>query len=109
MKPWFAGILLLAATGVASADRVPVMKTPVVPMRGVRQDITVPYTTDGRTTTMITGKVSPRIYNSPIMDDLRNPQSKPVFNLPFQGAVQSFGDQSNGATSRPRPLTLRRQ
>lgn len=97
---WLAGISLLAATSVASADRVPVMRTPMVRSHGVRPDITVPYTTDGRSTIIISRSVSPQIYSSPIMDDPKNPQSKPVFNLIFYGSVQSFGDRSNGATPR---------
>jgi hypothetical protein len=99
---WLAGVLLLAATAVASADRVPTTRSPGQRSNGVRPDITVPYTTDGRSAFMIDGRVSPRIYSSPIMDDPKNPQSKPVFNLIFYGSVQSFGDRSEGATPRTR-------
>ena len=68
---------------------------------GTRVDITVPYTTSGNSTFM-NGAVAPRIYSSPIVDDPSNPQARPVFNLPFYGGKQSFGDRSNGAKPRPR-------
>jgi len=46
--------------------------------------------------------VAPYIYASPIVDDPRYPQTKPVFNLIFYGASQAFGDQQNGATLKPK-------
>jgi hypothetical protein len=51
--------------------------------------------------------VAPRIYSSPTVDDPKNPQAKPVYNLPFYGAVQGYGDASNGAKPRSTPLTPR--
>jgi hypothetical protein len=98
------GLLLLAADSVR-ADRVPGQKTVTPPSTGTRVDITVPYLTTGYSTLM-PGKVAPRIYASPQVDDVRTPQTKPVYNLIFYGSVMSFGDRSNGATPRP-PQTLR--
>jgi len=46
--------------------------------------------------------VAPLIYKSPSVDDPKNPQAKPVFNLIFYGAKQGFGDKSNGAAPRTR-------
>jgi hypothetical protein len=103
---WVAGLLAVGLlVALARADRVPGTKTTVIPSPGTRADITVPYLTTGRTTLM-PGYVAPRVYASPIVDDLRNPGVKPVFNLVFYGSAMSFGDRSNGATPRP-PNVLR--
>ena len=98
-----AGILSLApVAGTALADRTPSTRVPSpAPATGPRPDITVPYTTDGRSTLMYAGKVAPRIYQSPTVDDPKNPGARPTFNLPFYGSVMSFGDRSNGAVSKP--------
>jgi len=64
---------------------------------GVRQDITVPYLTSGRSAILSGTYVAPRIYASPEVDAPKNPGAVPVFNLIFQGAKQGFGDRSNGA------------
>ena len=69
--------------------------------RGVKPNIFVPYTTNGVSTLGIANGVAPRIYLSPSVDNPQDPQTKPVFNLPFYGAVQGFGDRSNGAVPRP--------
>jgi hypothetical protein len=69
----------------------------------VRGDITVPYLTNGFTTLGVYQGVAPRIYASPTVYDPKNPQIRPVFNLPFYGATHSFGDLSDGAVSRPKP------
>jgi hypothetical protein len=65
---------------------------------GARNDITVPYLTTG-TSAFMQRSVAPRIYSSPSVDPM-NPQTKPVYNLIFYGAKQSFGNKSNGATPR---------
>jgi hypothetical protein len=96
-----AGILLLASGGQAQAGRALLLRTPETRSSGMRADITVPYLTTGRSPFM-TVRVEPYIYFSPIMDDPRNPQSKPVFNLIFYGASQAFGSEQNGATPKPR-------
>jgi hypothetical protein len=98
--------LALGAAGPARADRVPSSKTVVTPNPGSRVDITVPYLTNGNTTLGVWNGVAPRVYSSPIVDDPKNPQAKPVFNLIFYGSSQAFGDKSNGATPRP-PNVLR--
>jgi hypothetical protein len=100
-KGLFALGLVLVLAGLARAARVSTFRTAGERNTGTRLDITVPYLTSGRTA-FFTGYVAPRIYSSPILDDPLNPGAKPVFNLPFYGAVQSFGDRSNGATPRPR-------
>jgi hypothetical protein len=94
--------LLLIATSQLQADRTPTARTSGSRNTGARNDITVPYTTDGTSTFMKGGSVAPRIYASPVVDDPKHPQSKPVFNLIFYGAKQGFGDKSNGATPRTR-------
>jgi hypothetical protein len=95
----------LLAAGSARAERTPGTKSTNVPSTGARVDITVPYLTTGRSTLM-SGSVQPRIYQSPIVGDTQNPGTRPVFNLIFYGSRMSFGDQENGATPRP-PNQLR--
>jgi hypothetical protein len=106
-KRWMIGAaalgLFLAIAGTATAERVPMVRTSGQKSTGARNDITVPYTTNGKSAFGVYQGVSPRIYSSPIVDDPKNPQSKPVFNLIFWGSVQSFGDKSNGATPKPKP------
>jgi hypothetical protein len=95
--------LMLLTTGAVWADRVPSHKTVIPRDPGVRGDITVPYTTNGYTTLGVYQGVAPRIYATPIVEDLKQPQARPVFNLIFYGATQSFGDGNEGAVSRPKP------
>jgi hypothetical protein len=105
-----AGLLLLGlwllAVGQARAERVPSTKTVILPNPGARGDLTVPYTTNGRTTLGVYNGVGPYIYGSPVLPDPANPQGRPVFNLPFYGGGQAFGTLSNGAVPRP-PNNLR--
>ncbi len=102
---WVAGLLapalLVLAVPAARADRVPSSKVVVQPNTGARVDITVPYTTNGYSALGVYGRVAPKIYASPIVEDKANPGAKPVYNLIFYGSVQSFGSKSNGATPRP--------
>ena len=101
---WLIGTLvlglLLVAAETARADRVPMTRTEGMKSSGSRIDLTVPYTTNGRSAFGVYHGVSPRIFASPIVDDPSNPQSRPVYNLPFWGSVQAFGDRSNGAVPR---------
>jgi hypothetical protein len=112
MQRWmgFAGLLVLGLSlltaGAARAERVPSQKTVVPRDPGVRGDITVPYLTDGTSNLITNGYVAPRVYSSPIVDDPRNPGARPVYNLPFWGGVQSFGDKSNGAVPRQTPIVV---
>jgi len=92
-----AGLVIVA--GAVRADHVPSMRSGGQRSTGARSDITVPYLTTGKSAFM-PGSAAPRIYASPIVDDPKNPQTKPVYNLIFYGARQSFGDKSNGATPR---------
>jgi hypothetical protein len=100
---WIKGVLavglLLSVAGVARADRIATARTTGFRNNGVRRDVTVPYLTSGFSTFM-TNSVAPRIFSSPVLDFPREPGIRPVFNLPFWGAVQAFGDRSNGALSR---------
>src|SRR5205085_2292331 len=102
---WSLGLLAVAvvacASNTANADRVPSSKVVAPKSTGSRTDITVPYTTNGTGTLGVYQGVAPKIYASPNVEDKKDPASKPVYNLPFWGAVQSFGDKSNGATPRP--------
>jgi peptidoglycan hydrolase-like protein with peptidoglycan-binding domain len=106
---WAAGLtvlgLLLTANGVR-ADRVPSSRAISEPNPGVRGYAFVPYTTNGFSTLGVYGGVAPRVYASPDVGNPGNVQIKPVYNLPYYGAVRSFGTVSDGATSRP-PNSLR--
>jgi hypothetical protein len=99
-------VLMGGLIGIARADRVPSTRVPSPPpATGSRPDITVPYTTDGRSTLM-NGGVAPRIYSSPNVNDTKNPDIRKVYNLPFYGSVMTFGDRSNGAVSKPGAIPL---
>ena len=97
--------LLWFATSTAHAGRIPSTRTDGQKSTGARVDQTVPYTTNGKSTFGI--PVGPAIYGSPTVQDTKNPQAKPVYNLPYYGGVQGFGDASNGAKPRVTPLTPR--
>jgi hypothetical protein len=103
--PWAAGLFALGlsvlAAAPARAERVPMTRVTTQPSTGTRTDITVPYLTTGRSA-FGAYSVAVRIYASPTVNDPRNPQARPVYNLPFYGGSQSFGDASNGAVSRPK-------
>jgi hypothetical protein len=79
--------------------RVMTLRTQGPRSTGARRDISVPYLTTGGSAFM-SGYAGPRIYSSPIVNDPLNPGSRPVFNLPFYGARQAFGDRSEGAAPR---------
>jgi hypothetical protein len=102
---WSLGLLAAALVALtaspAHADRVPSSKTVLPKSTGTRPDITVPYGTNGTSTLGVYQGVAPKIYNSPNVEDKKDPDVKPVFNLPFWGSIQSFGDRNNGATPRP--------
>jgi hypothetical protein len=100
---WSAVAVALAVAaslaGSARAERLVTARTEGMKSTGSRVDITVPYLTTGNSTFM-QGGVAPRIYSSPIVNDPANPQARPVYNLPFYGGRQAFGDRSNGAVPR---------
>src|SRR6516164_4302433 len=98
-------VALTLAAGVARADRTPTTRVPSPAPPTARPDITVPYTTDGRSTFM-NRRVEPKVYSSPTVVDPNNPGIRPIFNLPFYGSVMSFGDKSNGAVSKPGAIPL---
>lgn len=101
LLPALACLALAFASGPALAERVPMTRTPGFKSSGSRQDITVPYLTNGRTA-FGAYTVAPAIYSSPIVDDVDHPQARPVFNLIFYGAEPAFGGQSQGAVLRQR-------
>src|SRR5437667_2747363 len=80
---WLAGVgtvaVFLALINSVRADRVPSTRSPGQRSSGARRDITVPYLTTGRSA-FGAYSVAPRIFQSPIVDDSRYPQQKPVFN-----------------------------
>jgi hypothetical protein len=103
--PLVLGLLLLAA-GTTRADRVPSSRAESAPNHGARPDNRVPYTTNGFSTLGVYNGVAPRVYGSEDVSTPGSPQIKPVYNLPFYGAVMSFGTANQGATERP-PIYLR--
>lgn len=92
-------VILAASSSLAEAGKVPVVRFGGQRSSGTRTDLTVPYTTNGDSA-FGAYFVAPRILASPIVDDPDYRQTKRVFNLPFQGAIQAFGGQFNGATER---------
>ena len=92
--------LVMALSSSAFAGGLQTQRTRTQRENGTREDITVPYLTSG-TSTFMAGSVGPKIYKSPTVDDPSNPQARGVYNLPFYGGTQSFGDASNGANSQP--------
>lgn len=96
----FAG-LVFATDSRVHAGRVPSQKVLSTRVHGVRIDLRVPYLTNGRSNLGVYHGVSPRIYSAPIVDYPFHPQAKPVFNLPFYGAIRSFSGYSDGASPRP--------
>jgi hypothetical protein len=107
-RNWVAGPLVLGllwfATSTAHAGRIPTTRTDGQKSSGARVDQTVPYTTNGKSAFGV--PVGPRIYDSPTVEN-KTAATKPVYNLIFYGAVQSFGDKSNGAQERTKALTPR--
>jgi hypothetical protein len=105
---WITGLLVLGlflvTASAVRADRVPSEKAVTPRDPGVRGDITVPYLNNGFTTLGVYQGVAPLVYASPTVYDPKNPQIRPVFNLPFYGATRSFGDSSDGAVSKPKPF-----
>ena len=98
--PFLAAVALAVGADVAYAGgRVPMNRTPGQRNHGVRQDLTVPFLTSGRSG-FGAYSVAPFIYSSAIVTDPANPQARPVFNLIFYGAEHSFGGRSNGAALR---------
>jgi hypothetical protein len=103
-----AALIVLAAS--ARAQRVPSSKTVLPPSTGARTDVTVPYTTNGRSTLGVANGVAPLIVGKPALEEGdANTTGRPVFNIPFYGAVQSFNSAFFGAVERdPTQLAPRR-
>ena len=94
-------VLILFTSATLVTARTPMVRTEGQRNPGVRPDITVPYLTTGPSA-FGAYQVAPRIYSSPNVVDTQDPGATQVYNLPFYGAVQSFGDRSNGAVLRKR-------
>jgi hypothetical protein len=94
-------LALLLLANAAWADRTPMVRSqgqkvsPAGP-----SDIRVPYLTTGNTA-FGAYRVSPRIFASPVVDDLGNPGARPTYNLPFYGARMGFSGSTNGAVEKP--------
>ncbi len=111
MSRWLAmmGLTALAfglTASAANASRVPSSRVITAPNPGCRPDGRVPYLTNGYSTLGVYQGVAPAVYASPNVNVPGPVQIKPVFNLPFYGAIQAFGTWSDGATARP-PVRLR--
>jgi hypothetical protein len=96
----FALGLLLGTTGMADAARVPSVRIVTYPSTGARPDVTVPYTTNGRSTLGVYQGVGPLIVAQPGLSIVDDAQVRPVYNLPFYGGKQSFDSSKFGAINR---------
>ncbi|HEY1860389.1 MAG TPA: hypothetical protein VGG61_08550 [Gemmataceae bacterium] len=99
-----SGLLLASVffvvAGQASAARTPTVRNPGVYTPGVRADKFVPFLTTGNQTVFST-TVSPIILTGPrINDPAFPPVAAPIYNLPFYGAIQGFGNSFNAVTPR---------
>ncbi len=94
-------VLMLLTAAAARAERVPSHKTEIPRDPGVLPVVAVPVTTNGFGNLGVYQGIAVRIYATPVVDEPRNPQARPVYNLPFYGASQAFGS-SNGVDSRPK-------
>lgn len=107
---WFTAALAVALLGIAvssaEAGRVPMTRTAGQRNHGVRPDKAVPYLTNDDSG-FGAYSIGPRVRSSPVVDDPKHPQVKPVYTIIFYGAVQSFGGKNNGAVERSTPVTPR--
>ncbi len=94
------GLMLMTAATI-QADRVPSQKVEIPRAPGALPVVAVPVTTNGFGNLGVYQGIAVRIYATPVVDEPRNPQARPVYNLPFYGASQAFGS-SNGVDSRPK-------
>lgn len=107
---WFTAMLAVTLVGVlagsASAGRIAMVRTDGQRNHGVRPDQAVPYLTNSDSG-FGAYSVGPMVKSSPIVDDPKHPQARPVYTIIFYGGVQSFGGKSNGAVERTTPVTPR--
>lgn len=96
--------LLLAAT--ADAGRVPSSRVISPRSPGTAGDITVPYTTNGRSTLGVYHGVAPRIEAYPVLDNSPLPKIQNVYNLPFYGS--RLGPSPIGIAATPREPNILR-
>jgi hypothetical protein len=97
----FALAALLLIAGLARAERVPSRKTVYPGSSGARQDITVPYLTNGYSTLGVWNGVEPFIYSKPGLGNVDDAQVRPVFNLIYYGSRQNYNSSNPGAFPRP--------
>jgi hypothetical protein len=101
-------LILLVST--ADAARVPSSKAITLPsIAPGRVDVTVPYTTNGRSTLGVYQGVSPYIYAYPALTDPINHGGVGVYNLPFYGGKQALSSNNPGATPGNTALQPRRR
>jgi hypothetical protein len=101
----FAALALVVLSAApVRAERTSGARVATVLNNGARGDITVPYTTDGRSTMMVNGYVAPYYVASPVVDDPKNPGVRPVFNVySFYGATKNYGATEGAAPRRYGP------
>jgi len=97
--PLVLAVLLLTTTAIR-AERCPTMIVASQP-QPAEHPVAVPVTTNGWSNINITPFVSYQIYATPVVNDVRNPGARPVYNLPFYGGTRMIGWQ-DGAVSRPK-------
>src|SRR5262245_59055235 len=100
MKVWIAAVAALVLVGAAWADRVPSSKAPNARQPGGKEDVRVPYTTNGYSNLGVAQGVAPKIIKDPEIDNMQFPGVIPTYNLPFWGGIQGFSDRSNGVAPR---------
>src|SRR5262245_28316811 len=66
-------LVVVSLGGSAWADRTPMRRTSGQREHGTRPDISVPYTTNGRTSFGVWQGVNPRVVVTPNVDDPKNP------------------------------------
>jgi hypothetical protein len=93
--------MLLAEATLADAERVPSTRVVTLPATGVRTDVTVPYTTNGRSTLGVYDGVAPQVMARPGLGTQNDVQARPVYNLPFYGSALYFNSGFFGAIERP--------
>jgi hypothetical protein len=93
--------VLLVSAGMADAERVPSARTVTLPSTGARVDVTVPYSTNGRSTLGVYQGVAPQVLAQPGLGTANDASARQVYNLPYYGAGQAFNSSASGAIQRP--------
>jgi hypothetical protein len=92
--------LFFVVVGDAFAARTPTVRNAGMYTPGIRADKFVPFLTTGNQTVFST-TVSPIILTGPRNNDPAfPPAAAPIYNMPFYGAIQGFGNNFNAVTPR---------